>query len=132
MKRPLKQYAIALYDAVKTPEAKIPDVVSNFIKLLHQDGILSKAEKIFTLFRSYWNSAEREVDITITSAHPISSARQKHICNAVQEAISMEEYEVHAVNDPTLLGGAVVRYNDTVLDGSVRRQLSQIKTALQE
>ncbi len=132
MKRPLKQYAIALYEAVKIPGAKIPDILVNFIKLLQNDGVVSKAEKIFTLFRSHWNNAEREVDITITSAHPISSAQQKHIGNAVQEAISMNKYEVHAVNDPALLGGAVLRYNDTVLDGSVRRQLSQIKTALQE
>lgn len=132
MKRPLKHYAIALYEAVKTPEVKISDVVSNFIKLLQGDGVLSKVEKIFLLFRAHWNSVEKEVDITLISAHPVSSVQQKHIGTAVQKSLSMEKHTVHTVNDPALLGGVVVRYNDTVLDGSVRRQLSQIKTALQE
>lgn len=131
MRRSLKQYAVALYEAVKTPRAKIPDVLSNFTKLLHRDGVLSKAEKIFSLFRAHWNMVEGEVDVRITSARAVSSVQQKHIGTAVTKAVGAEKYEVHAVNDPSLLGGVVVRYNDTVLDGSVRRQLSQIKTALQ-
>lgn len=132
MKRPLKHYAIALYDAVKTPGAKLADVTSNFIKVLHNDGVLSKAEKIFSLFRAHWNATEREVDITMTSAHPVTAAQQKHIGDAIERALHMQKHTVHATIDPALLGGVVVRYEDTVLDGSVRRQLSQIKTALQE
>lgn len=144
MRRPLKQYAVALYNAVKTqrqslrvgtgqaPGANLRDIETNFIKLLQNDGVLSKAEKIFALFRTHWNSVEKEVDITLTSTHPISSPQQKHIGDAVEKTLGMEKHTVHTAIDPTLLGGVVIRYNDTVLDGSVRRQLSQIKTALQE
>lgn len=132
MRRPLKQYAIALYDAVKTPGMKISDVAPNFIKLLRDDGVLSKAEKIFALFRTHWAAEEREIDITITSAHPVSTAQQNHIGATIQEAMGMEKHTMHTVIDPTFLGGIVLRYDDTLLDGSVRRQLAQIKTVLQE
>lgn len=144
MKRPLKQYAVALYDAVKTlhqaqsagtgqaPRVKLMDIETNFVRLLHRDGVLSKAEKIFSLFRAHWNATEKEVDITLTSTHPISSVQQKHIGTAVQKSLGMEKHTVHAAIELSLLGGVVVQYNDTILDGSVRRQLSQIKQVLQD
>lgn len=131
MKRPLKHYAIAFYEALKEPGASTDAVIGNFVRVLHADGVLSKAEKIFALFRTHWNTMEHEVDVMTTSAHPLSSIQKKHIGEAVEKAVAAKKHVMHTTVDPLLLGGIVVRYNDTVLDGSVRKQLSHMKAALQ-
>jgi F-type H+-transporting ATPase subunit delta len=36
----------------------------------------------------------------------------------------------HVSIDPTIIGGVVVRMGDTVMDGSVRRKLSKLRTRM--
>ncbi len=130
MKRPLKQYAVALYDAVKTPGAKISDVVSNFTKLLQNDGVIAKTDAIMALFTKYWNEQNKEIDGEVMTAHPITSAQKKHIGEAIATMTQKTTCTLHETVREELLGGTIIRFDDTVIDGSVRRQLAEMKRSL--
>lgn len=65
----------------------------------------------------------------ITLARTPDAALQAGITAALEQALGKEVLAVFAV-DQDILGGAVVRVGDRVLDGSVRRKLAQLRRHL--
>ncbi|HEU5217907.1 MAG TPA: ATP synthase F1 subunit delta [Gemmatimonadales bacterium] len=65
----------------------------------------------------------------ITLARTPDPAMQAGITEALEKALGKEVLASFAV-DPDLLGGAIIRVGDRVLDGSVRRKLAQLKRQL--
>lgn len=63
--------------------------------------------------------------VTVTTALPLSDAEQK----AAQKHIGSDDVEF--LVDPTILGGAVVRSGDQIVDGSVRNQIGALRAHLQ-
>lgn len=127
MRRSLKQYARALDDALHTEGASVPAVVKRFVQLLAKDGVLTKTEQILRDFSTVWNTREHAIDITMSTAREISPTQQKHIADGIMVATGKTEVSVHTIIDSTLIGGARLRYHDTILDGSIRRQLRMLK-----
>lgn len=54
---------------------------------------------------------------------------QKQRLAAALEAKTGKRVELKVIIDPTLLGGLVAQVGDTVIDGSVKARLQQLKTA---
>ena len=64
--------------------------------------------------------------VEITTATPVSSDLLPVIAEKLR-ASTGKEVDLHAKVDPEMLGGLVVRIGDTVYDGSVRNQLTQMR-----
>ncbi len=64
----------------------------------------------------------------MTSAVELSRAQQQQYTAALAKRLD-REVRLHCQVDPSLLGGAVVRADDLVIDGSVRAGLAQLGTA---
>jgi len=74
--------------------------------------------------------AERRRDVAeIRSAVPLDDATVARLTDALGRALD-KDLEVKVIVDPTILGGIVARVGDTVIDGSVRRRLDQLKESL--
>ena len=69
--------------------------------------------------------AERTLDVTVTSAVALSDAQREQFARAMRKRLD-REVRLHCEIDPALLGGAVVRADDLVIDGSVRSSLIQL------
>jgi F-type H+-transporting ATPase subunit delta len=54
---------------------------------------------------------------------------QKQRLAAALEAKTGKKVELKVIVDPTVLGGLVAQVGDTVIDGSVKTRLQQLKTA---
>ena len=54
---------------------------------------------------------------------------QKQRLTAALEAQTGKKIELKVIIDPTVLGGLVAQVGDTVIDGSIRSRLQQLKTA---
>ena len=65
----------------------------------------------------------------ITLARTPDAAMRVSIVQALEKALGKEVMAGFAV-DPEILGGAVIRVGDRVLDGSVRRKLAQLRRQL--
>lgn len=65
----------------------------------------------------------------VRSAVPLDADQRQRLAAALSNATG-KSVTVKAVVDPTILGGVVARVGDTVLDGSVRHRLDQLKEAL--
>jgi F-type H+-transporting ATPase subunit delta len=73
-------------------------------------------------------SREREV-AEVRSAIELDDTQRARLAEALGRATG-KSVEVKVVVDPSVLGGLVARIGDTVIDGSVRHRLDQMKAQL--
>lgn len=75
-------------------------------------------------------AAERRREVAeVRSALPLDTAQQRRLADALSQATG-KQVEVKVVVDPTVLGGLVTTIGDTVIDGTVRHRLVQLKERL--
>ena len=65
----------------------------------------------------------------VRSAVPLDDAQQQRLAQSLSRATG-KNIEVKVVVDPTVLGGLVATIGDTVIDGTVRHRLEQLKETL--
>ena len=65
----------------------------------------------------------------VRSAMPLDEAQRQRLAEALGKATG-KQVSVKVIVDPSVLGGLVARVGDTVIDGSVRHRLTQLKAAL--
>lgn len=107
----------------------IDDQGRNFVKLLAENSRLTLFPEIAARFDILRADAEGTLEATVISARPISAAQQQAIAKALKARFNCEivlQLEV----DASILGGAIIRAGDTVIDGSVRGKLEKFATAL--
>lgn len=64
----------------------------------------------------------------VRSAVPLTDDQKERLAAALKAATG-KSVELKVVIDPTVLGGLVAQVGDTVIDGSVKTRLEQLKTA---
>jgi F-type H+-transporting ATPase subunit delta len=62
----------------------------------------------------------------VRAAVPLDDRLRDRLAQALSDATG-KQVEVKVVVDPSVLGGIVARIGDTVIDGTVRRRLDQLK-----
>ena len=69
------------------------------------------------------------VRAAVTLARPVDEAFRKRIAERLTKVVGKEVLP-HFHEDPTLLGGLIVRVGDRVFDGSIRRRMTVLRRAL--
>jgi F-type H+-transporting ATPase subunit delta len=73
------------------------------------------------------SAAERQRDVAeVRSAVPLDDRLRDRLAEALSSAVG-KEVEVKVVVDPSVLGGVVARIGDTVIDGTIRHRLEELK-----
>ena len=75
------------------------------------------------------NKVENTVDAVITSAAPLSEAQQKEMADSLRKRLG-RDIRITTEIDENLIGGAVIRAGDVVIDGSLRARLDGLANAL--
>jgi len=65
----------------------------------------------------------------VRTAFPLDASQQSRLAEALGKATN-RKVTVKVIIDPTVLGGIVARVGDTVIDGSVRSRLEQLREVL--
>jgi F-type H+-transporting ATPase subunit delta len=73
------------------------------------------------------HEADKEV-AEVRSAVPLTDDQRERLAKALNQATG-KQVEVKVVIDPSVLGGVVAQVGDTVIDGSVRSRLDQLKNS---
>ena len=75
-------------------------------------------------------ASEREHEVAeVRSAIPLDDKQQERLAEALGRATG-KNVEVKVIVDESVLGGLVARIGDTVIDGSVRHRLEQLKETM--
>jgi F-type H+-transporting ATPase subunit delta len=94
----------------------------NFIRLLVDAGRLEVAPEIHRQFEQRRLEAEGRADVEVVSAYEIDAAQRARIRGLMARRLGREINLVARV-DRALIGGAVIRSGDSVIDASVRGRL---------
>lgn len=108
---------------------ELPEASRNFIRLLAENRRLSALPQIATIFETLRAEAEKTLSAQLISAFAISDAQRNKIAKSLKERLKRDVVLECAV-DEALIGGAIIRAGDLVIDGSVRGQLAKLATAL--
>ena len=65
----------------------------------------------------------------VRTAVPLDEEHRRQLAEALSANLG-KQVEVKVIVDPTVLGGVVARIGDTVIDGTVRHRLEQLREAL--
>jgi len=103
--------------------------LQNFIAEIAENRRLNVLPQIAERFAAMKEEAERVIGVEVTSAAPLSEAQRAHFTAALEKRIQRSEHLSCSV-DPQLIGGAVLRAGDLVIDGSLRSQLARIGAEL--
>jgi len=122
-----KQYAQALLDSVLANPGKEKEIVKRFSLLLSEKGQLSRLAAIIECFESIWNDRFAVSDVEISSARPLSDEVYKLLIDKAAAMAGAERAEVVKRIDPSLLGGAILRYRDKILDISLYTKFEHLK-----
>ena len=103
--------------------------VRNFLALIMDHGRLGQIEQILDAYHQVADAGVGLVEAEVTSARPLEERDREQMEFEISK-LAVSRVNVTYKEDPSLLGGAVVRIGSTVYDGSVRGQLAQMKTVL--
>ena len=101
----------------------------DFIKVLAMSRRLGCLPEIAAIFARLKSEAERSIDVMVTSATPLSQEQQKQLAAAVEKRLA-RTVRLQSTLDPSLIGGAVLRADDLVIDGSLRGRLHRLESEL--
>ena len=101
----------------------------DFIKVLAANRRLGYLPEIAAIFAHLKAEAESAVDVTVTSAVELSQQQQQKLAAAVEKRLS-RTVRLHCQRDASLIGGAVLRADDLVIDGSLKGRLDRLELQL--
>lgn len=101
----------------------------NLIRLLAENKRLVLLPQISQLYEALKANQEKSVDVEITTAFEISSEISAKLAQALKDRLQREIKLATSV-DKTLIGGAIIRAGDTVIDNSVRGKLSKLAESM--
>ena len=108
--------------------ARLDEQARNLLSTLAANRRLGYLPEISARYERLRAEAERTVEVTVTSAVELSAAQKDQYTKALAKRLGRDVH-LSCQTDPSLLGGAVVRADDLVIDGSVRAGLAQLAAA---
>lgn len=110
---------------------RIGTVMDRFISLLTLKGRAADLHEIVIAFDALLDLERKIVSAVVTVATEIGDDQKARIEAHVAEMSGQQiraEYRI----DPSIIGGFMARFGDTMVDASVRHQLERLRTAMIE
>ena len=102
---------------------------TNFLKLLLDYGRVNVLPEIAGHFDALKAEVENTVDVVVTTAAKLGEEQKQEIVKALKARLG-RDIRIETEIDETLIGGAVIRAGDVVIDGSLRSRLTGLSNAL--
>lgn len=120
------QKAALLMDVLgELPESSL----SKFVAVLAENKRLLLMPEIRELFQLMKAQQEHAVDVSVTTAFPMDDQVLQQLGKALSDRLG-RQVKIASSVDRGLLGGALIRTGDTVIDGSVRGRLDKLAKAI--
>lgn len=101
----------------------------NFIAVLAENRRLDCLPAIAAEYDKLRAEMENVIDVELISAVPLTEAQQASYAEALKKKLG-KEIRLHCSTDEALLGGAVIRAGDMLIDGSLSGRLARLASAV--
>jgi len=102
------------------------EYVRNFLRLLTVKKRMAYFPRIYKSFRELYNDKFDIADIIVTSSMPLTPELREKI-TAKMSQITGKTVSITEKVDKSVIGGVMVDYGNTRLDGTVKTRLEQLK-----
>jgi F-type H+-transporting ATPase subunit delta len=123
------QHIELLQDLIKVKAPKKDEAINNLISLLATNKRLMLLPEICVLYELLRAEQEKTLDVDLSSFSEVSQAQQERLVESLSKRLQ-RQVSLKINIDPSLLGGAVIRAGDLVIDGSIRDKLKRLSTEL--
>ena len=107
----------------------LPTGVTQFVSVMAENHRLTLAGEVATLFAELRSALDAAVNVTVTSAFDVADVTIEQLAASLTTKLG-KTVEMTVETDASLIGGAIIRAGDMVIDGSVRGRLHKLATAL--
>lgn len=101
----------------------------NLLKLLADNGRMAWLPEIAAEYELLRAEAENIVDVQLTSAVELDAAQRDRFATSLRKRLG-RDVRLHCDTDAKLLGGAIIRAGDLVIDGSLFGRLERLAGAV--
>ena len=108
-------------------EAKVHELIKDFIKILIKKNQINLIGKILVEFEKHWNGQRGIKNVEVTTADPL--LHKKIIVSELERYLN-KKVELEEKVDKEIIGGLIIKYDDILIDGSVKNRLELIKQKL--
>lgn len=124
------QYANALYKSLSSSSEDDQDkIVTRFAEILNANNALGLIDEIEEEFRRFDSEAKGIRTAEVTSAKALTEKEEKALIRELNNYVA-GRVEIKKKVDEGLIGGVVVRLDDELIDGSVKRRLKELNDKL--
>ena len=107
----------------------LSDQGRNFIGVLAEYDRLALIATVAEQFEVLKANHEKTLDVSVTSAYEVSEDDQQRLSDALSGKLQ-RDINVETDVDESLIGGVLIRAEDTVIDDTVRGRLTRLAQAL--
>jgi F-type H+-transporting ATPase subunit delta len=97
----------------------------NFLNMLAQNRRLDLLPEIAAIYEVLRAEVENTADVQVISAVALDDAQRQRLATALRKRLK-RDVRLHCQVDASLIGGAIVRAGDLVIDGSLRAGLERL------
>jgi len=108
---------------------KLNEAGQNLVSVLAENKRISLLPQILEQFEHLKAEQEKSVDVEIVSAFEVADETKQKLTQALKAKLA-KDVRVTTSVDETLVGGAIIRAGDLVVDGSVRGKLAKLAEAM--
>ncbi|WP_373818625.1 F0F1 ATP synthase subunit delta [Glaesserella sp.] len=101
----------------------------NFIRVMAENKRLMALPSVLKGFLEFRAEYDAIKDVYVTSATKLTKAQETRIADAMKKRLNGKVRIISNV-DKSLIAGVIIRYDDTVIDGSSKGQLNRLSQEL--
>ena len=114
---------------VELSQDVLPSGGANFINLLVQNDRLEAVHDIEQQFSQMVAKAQASVNAEVITAMALSDTQRASLETALEQRLGLK-VSLQETVDPSLVGGAIVKAGDLVIDGSAKGRIEKLTSAL--
>jgi ATP synthase, F1 delta subunit len=101
----------------------------NFLSTLAQNRRLGVLPEVAAIYEELRAEVENITDVHVTSAVQLDETQRTRLTAALTKRLK-REVRLHCAVDASLIGGAIVRAGDFVIDGSLKARLERLASQI--
>ncbi len=110
-------------------DGRISKTVLNFLYILIEKNRISYINKIAEQFKDMYNNSCGILEVTVITAKPMNNALKDKLIKKL-EAVTSKKINLIEMVDSKILGGIVLKYNNSLLDSSVKTKLDNMRAQI--
>ncbi len=110
---------------------RINDHVVSFLKLMCENNRIEEIYSCFDVYEKLYNDVKRVIVASVTSAVELNEdEKAKIIANLEKKFGYKVELICHV--DESIIGGIIIKTEDTIIDGSLKRKMRDVKEVISD